>query len=202
MLSLRVLTLSYAVIFLSISSISQAQETQPSPFARNDPPPKWATALPFQTLICTETSSLGVEAKNDGYQRARYPLKNYTISRLSPDQMIKDSNFCRKESRQGASLDNEIYLYEACYRFDNALNGLKAAQGWCTEMYRKDRPTNITCDFNQPILSFTPASEFMAYVRRLNLTNADEPLMAAAFTSLGSCTGWVDREPKPLVNFK
>jgi len=112
--------------------------------------------------------------------------------------MKENSNFCQKEERRGSILNNDIYTYDACYRFDGALNGLNAAQGWCTEMYRKGRPTNISCTFNQPVLSFTPASEFMAYGRILNFTEADEPLITAAFTSLGSCTGWSIKEPKPL----
>jgi len=199
---MKILSLASVGVFASLGVIANAQDSGSNPFARNDTRPNWATPLPFQTLSCTEKNSFGVESKSGGYQGARYPLKTYTISRLTPNQMKENSNFCRNEERQGSILNTDIYIYEACYRFDGALNGLRAAQGWCTEMYRKGRPTNVTCDFNQPKLSFTPAGEFMAFGQRLNFTNPEEPLVAAAFTSLGSCTGWSIKDPKPLVNFK
>ena len=151
-------------IFISVGlSISfgfsvYAEDDSSDPFSRNDPPPEWATPLPFKTLSCSESSSSGVEAKNGGYQKARYPLKDYTISRLTPDQMLENQSFCHIDKRQGARLDEEngIYSYQACYRFTGALNALNASEGWCTEMYRKGRSTNVTCDFSQPILSFMP----------------------------------------------
>ena len=202
MLSLRIIFLSAATVFVSLGSISQAQDTKLNPYSRSDPPPKWAKALPYKTLTCRESAASGIKAKNAGYEQTRYKPQTYTISKLTSEQMTENSNFCRKEKSKGSSLNGDIYLYDACYRFHGALNAMKASQGWCTEMYRKNQPTNVTCDFNQPVLSFMPSGEFMAYGRRLNYFNAEEPLIPVAFTSLGNCTGWSDEAPKPLVSFK
>ncbi len=202
MLSLRILFLSSVISFVSLSSISQAQETNSNPYSRNDPPPEWAKPLPYKTLTCRETAAYGIKAQNGGYEQTPYKPQKYTISRLTPEQMTENSNFCRKENYQGPRLDGDIFLYDACYRFHGALNALKASQGWCTEMYRKNRPTNVTCDFNQPVLSFMPSGDFMAYGRRLNYFNPEDPFIPVAFTSIGTCTSWSEQTPKPLVSFK
>lgn len=203
MLNLKNIFLLSALLSLSHSPLANAQDGEPNPYASNDPAPKWASNVLTGTLTCRETDSFGVEWQDDHYVGVNFPIKSYTISKLTAAQASENTAFCRSEKRGGGRLmDEDVYLFSACYRFTGAINALGAAQGWCTEMHRKNKETVITCDFNQPVLSFSPSGEFTAYGRRFNMVSSKEPFLPVSFTSHGTCSALTDTPPKPLFNFK
>lgn len=168
-----------------------------------DEAPDWAEGLPYGTLTCGETTSHGVDWRDGRYVSAKFMKKNYSISRLTRTQSAENSNFCKTEDRVGASMmGKDKYWYQACYRFDNALSMLGSAQGWCTELYQRGRPTQVSCEFSEPSLAFTPSGEFIAYGRTYNIMAREQPYIPSTFTSHGRCGEFSNTQPKPLGKFK